>query len=303
MPLHGPILRELDEIARQGSIRKAARVLNVTSTSMNRRLIEAEEELGTQLFHRSPDGVELTEAGRIMVEHCRRALYDFARARSEIDDMRALRTGHLRIQSIDSLTFTLLPRAMVRFARANPGISLSMAVALPKDITNDLLSGECDIGISFTKEVHPDLRAHAERPTPFGIVMRPDHPLAERTRVSIEDLRGFRLVRTMDARGYTSIIDHEVSAAASTLTTTLFTNALMIAKQAILAGEAIGLYTKIGFVDEVAAGKLKFAQLDVPALASYKIGMLTPAAQGISPEKQLFIRAVETELRSVDLQN
>ena len=60
---HLRILRYVDEVARAGSIRKAADHLNVTSSAVNRRIMDLEEELGAPLFERRPRGVRLT-AGR-----------------------------------------------------------------------------------------------------------------------------------------------------------------------------------------------------------------------------------------------
>ena len=54
--MHASILRYLDEIANQGSIRKAAKILNISSTSINRQLLNIEAQLGVKLFDRSPEG-------------------------------------------------------------------------------------------------------------------------------------------------------------------------------------------------------------------------------------------------------
>ena len=67
--MHDKLLIYLDEVARQGSIRKAAAVLNVASSSVNRKIISAEQDLGTRLFERIASGVELTDAGAILLEH------------------------------------------------------------------------------------------------------------------------------------------------------------------------------------------------------------------------------------------
>ena len=65
--MHDKLLTYLDEVARQGSIRKAAVVLNVASSSVNRRIINIENSLGVRLFDRHADGVELTDSGTILL--------------------------------------------------------------------------------------------------------------------------------------------------------------------------------------------------------------------------------------------
>lgn len=51
--LHSSLLNQIDEVARIGSIRGAAEVLNVSASSINRRLIQLEESLEIRLFHRT----------------------------------------------------------------------------------------------------------------------------------------------------------------------------------------------------------------------------------------------------------
>lgn len=299
--MHTVFLRYLDEVARQKSIRKAANVLNVSSTSINRKIINIEKSLGIQLFHRSPEGVELTAAGKIVLEHCRKTLYDFNQVKTIIDDIRDLRTGHLSIQTVDSMTFGVLPRILEGFSDQHPGISLSVTTSAPEQISESVASGETDIGFSFTNYLHPDVRVIAEKAAPFGVIMRPDHPLAERNSVGVEDIRGYPLVRTIDARGRNSILDQEMEMVAVSLSTHIFTNALTIAKQAIASNQAIGIYTKIGFLDEIDMGKLRFVPLSVKSLSQYKIGLIMSASSGIDPIKRLFTTSVEREFRSLSL--
>ena len=60
---HLRLLQYVDEVARAGSIRRAAERLNVTASAVNRRIMDLEEELDAELFERRPRGVRLTAAG------------------------------------------------------------------------------------------------------------------------------------------------------------------------------------------------------------------------------------------------
>ncbi len=284
--MHSNFLKYFDEVARQGSIRKASTVLNVSSTSVNRKILSVEKQLGAALFERTPEGVELTTIGAILLEHCRKTLHDFDRTRILMDDLRDLRTGHINLSTIDSAIFGILPAALHQFGQSFPDISMSITTAQPDELMKSVASGETDVGISFLFEMHPDVRVVTEKFAPFGIIVRPDHPLAERTNVTIDDIAGYRLVRTIDARGRNSIIDQLVSSVASALSTHIFSNALFIAKQMILDGRGIGIYTKIGFMDEIARGELKFVPLMQEGLNDIRIGTLVSASSGIDPVKR-----------------
>jgi DNA-binding transcriptional LysR family regulator len=299
--VHSIFLRYFDEVARQGSIRKAALVLNVASTSVNRKLLSVEDRLGVSLFTRTPEGVELTAIGTILLEHCRRTLHDFDRAKVLIDDIRDLRTGHINVHTVDSVALGVLPRAIQQFSETFPDISISVTTAQPDEVIQAVVSGGADIGISFSFETHPDVRVLSEKPAPFGIITRPDHPLAERGSVVIDDIAGYRLVRTIDARGRNSIIDQAISSLASPLSTHVFTNMLYLAKQMILGNQGVGLYTKIGFYDEIERQELRFVPLVQETLTNVRIGVFVSASQGIDPAKRLLCRAIDRALAPLRL--
>ena len=85
---HLRFLRYVDEVARAGSIRKAAEQLHVTASAVNRRVMDLEEELGAPLFERRPRGVRLTAAGELFVRYIREQTGDVERMRSQIEDLR-----------------------------------------------------------------------------------------------------------------------------------------------------------------------------------------------------------------------
>ena len=76
--LHSRKLQYLDEIARSGSIRKAADRLNVSSSAINRQILALEEEFGVPLCERLPRGLRLTAAGELCIELVRDGLKDFS---------------------------------------------------------------------------------------------------------------------------------------------------------------------------------------------------------------------------------
>ena len=99
--MHAHVLRYLEEVVRRGSIRKAAEALNVASSAVNRQILKLEATLGAPLFERRTGGVRLTPAGEILARHARETLYGFARARASIDDLKGLKTGHVKIVALE----------------------------------------------------------------------------------------------------------------------------------------------------------------------------------------------------------
>ena len=119
--LHSRKLQYIDEIARCGSIRKAAARLNVASSAINRQILALEEELGAQIFERMPRGLKLTAAGELCIEHIREVLKTYERMEARIRGLkmpqvamplRHIVTGRTQTPSIDAV-LELLGREMV----------------------------------------------------------------------------------------------------------------------------------------------------------------------------------------------
>src|SRR5271154_4456891 len=107
---HLRILTYVDEVARSGSIRKAAERLNITASAVNRRIADLENELGAQLFERRPRGVRLTAAGEVFLHYLRGQNGEVERMKSQIEDLKGLRRGTGRIAWSPALAPAFLPR-------------------------------------------------------------------------------------------------------------------------------------------------------------------------------------------------
>lgn len=164
-----------------------------------------------------------------------------------------------------------------------------------------MATGAAEIGIAFTFSDQPGVRLLSEKSAPFGVIVRPDHPLAGRTSVTIDDIIAYRLVRTIDARGGNSIIDQAINTLVTPLSTHIFTNTLFLAKQMILGGHGIGLYTKIGFYDDIEAGHLRFVPLLQEMLVNIRVGIFVSTSSSIDPAKRLMCGALAQEMARMRL--
>ena len=80
--------------------------------------MDLEEELGAQLFERQPRGVRLTAAGELFVHYLRQQNADVERMRSQIEDLKGLRRGVVRMACSQALALDFLPREIAEFRNA-----------------------------------------------------------------------------------------------------------------------------------------------------------------------------------------
>src|ERR1700757_3505003 len=90
-------LRFFYEVSQTGSIRKASESLGVAPSSVSRQIAVLERQLGTRLFARSSEGVELTHAGKMVADFARVVLLDYDALRADLDDLRGVRRALVRV--------------------------------------------------------------------------------------------------------------------------------------------------------------------------------------------------------------
>ena len=187
--MHAAVLRYFLEVARHGSIRKAAQNLFVASSAVNRQILRLEEELGTELFDRVPSGMRLNAAGERLQQHVRGTLHDFHLMRTELAALKGERKGHVSIAAMDSLLIEFLPAAVEEFSESYPAVRYTISSAMPSDVPDRVARGDNDIGICYLGKLPATLKVAAKAPFPPGVVMSPSHPLARKARIDFSDCR------------------------------------------------------------------------------------------------------------------
>lgn len=180
-------LKFVEAVARYGSIRKAAEVLSITSTALNRRILGMEEELGVELFERLPRGVRLTSAGEIFLHHARMQLADLERVKSQIADLKGIRRGHVAVACSQAMLPSFLPAQIARYRGEHPGVTFDVLVRDRAAAEQALVEMTADLAIVFEPLQLADFQILHTEPQPIHVIMSNEHPLAEKEKVRLGD--------------------------------------------------------------------------------------------------------------------
>jgi DNA-binding transcriptional LysR family regulator len=181
-------LRAIDETARAGSIRKASAALGVAPSSVSRNIAILEREMGTALFERRADGVELTHAGRLVADYARSVLLDYDSLRADLDDMRGTQRRSLRLALVESVASHGPINAVAKLRERFRDVSFHVRLMPAPHVFETVQQRRADIGIAFCAEPHPDILTLASVPEPIMCAVRVDHPLASAANVALPEL-------------------------------------------------------------------------------------------------------------------
>src|SRR4051812_32174310 len=135
------------EAARRGSLTATGQALGYTQSAVSRQIAALERATGAHLFERLPRGVRLTEEGRCLLAHAEAVLGSVRAARRDLDALRDLDTGRLRVGAFASAVATLVPAAMAAFRTAYPRIALSLVEDNSAAQLGRLQAGEVDVAV------------------------------------------------------------------------------------------------------------------------------------------------------------
>jgi DNA-binding transcriptional LysR family regulator len=185
-------MRVLREVAARGSFSAAAESLSYTQSAVSQQIAALEREAGTTLVERSPRGVRLTDAGRVLVEHADAILARLAAAEAELEAIAGLRGGRLRLTTFSSAGATIMPVAIARFRERHPAVDLALQIAEPPEGLAQLKAGEADIALIIEARFGCAEEEGIERlhllDDPMYVCLPEGHPLAHKRNLRLEDL-------------------------------------------------------------------------------------------------------------------
>lgn len=141
-------LRVFQIVAETGGITSGSERLHISQPAVSKHIRDLEQELGTVLLDRHPRGVSLTAAGEVLLRHARRMHTLQDDALDELASLQGTRTGRLAIGASTTIGSYLLPPILESFYRSNPGIRISLVVANTRQIQQQLMDYELDVGLT-----------------------------------------------------------------------------------------------------------------------------------------------------------
>ncbi|MDO4045570.1 LysR substrate-binding domain-containing protein [Clavibacter michiganensis] len=154
--LDSAALAAVHALAVRGSITAAAASLGVSQPALSQTLRRLEARIGVPVTARAGRGVVLTEAGRVLARHAETVVHAIDQAADELDDLRGLRAGTVRVAAFPSASSTVVPRLLGGLAAAHPGLGFGYLEAEPPEAVAAVRAREADVAVTFAYPDDPD---------------------------------------------------------------------------------------------------------------------------------------------------
>jgi len=228
-------------IVQEGSIRGAARKLEMAPPSVSQALKLLEANIGLTLFHRSTRKITLTDAGRLLHERTSHSMSSLADALESVHELSSVPSGKLRLTLPRFAYQVYLQPIYADFCRKYPSIELEISIS---DATVDIVREGFDLGIRLGDRIEDEVVAKKlTSPLTEAIFVSPDYLKKHGTLRELSDLKNHKLIQ------YRFITSHQLAPfylsdegqqAQAEMTTSLIVNDTDLAIDAALKGLGIG---------------------------------------------------------------
>lgn len=247
-------------VAELHSFSQAAREQGYSQSAVSAQIAQLEAELGTPLLDRVGKTVRLTEAGETFLGYARTLLATARQAQAALQPTQQVR-GRLRIALADSVCSAFLPDLLQRYHALCPQVELVLCTATADEMLQLLRTNQMDLAYTLDRPLaQPSFVLAVDEPEPICFVAPPDHPLAGREDLTLEELTRQDFLLTERGMSYRDALDQCLAARRLSLRPCLEMGSAALLGQLVERGMGMSFLPEYIVRDALAAGRLARVQ-------------------------------------------
>jgi len=248
---------------------RAAEVLNYVPSNVTMQIKALEDELGVRLFDRLGKQLVLTTAGKRFLTHIQGVLDKLDEARGAVHDNEDL-TGTFTISANEVVCAYRLPAVFQRFRSQHPGVRLIFRSVPNLELKQALFEGTADVVFMLDEPIRSSgLAVEPLVEETFRLFAAPDHPLAKRGLLQLEDFHGEVFLTNEKGCPYRTMFDRSFEKEGIDSITYLEFQSAEAIKQCAVSGIGIAFLPEIVVEAEVERGELVALPWQIPDLHVY----------------------------------
>ncbi|MDR6717010.1 LysR family transcriptional regulator [Paenibacillus sp. 2003] len=288
-------LRTFWTLASTCSFSQTAELLSYVPSTITMQIKSLEEELGVKLLDRLGKKVVLTDAGQQFLPYATKILNDVEEAKC-ISSQHGELAGTVVIGADEVLCAYLLPALFKRFRADYPGVRLLFRPLSGQELKSSLREGHADVVFVLDEPMNSkDLHSEFLKDETFQMVVSPDHMLASRSALVIDDFHKQHFLLTEKNCSYRTYFDQSITKKGADALTELEFHSVEAIKQCVAAGLGIALLPEMALKKELSDGEVVALPWDLSDV-SFSAQMLWHREKWISPSMAAFMEVAKSEL-------
>lgn len=257
-------LKVFYSVAKHLSFTQASKELYISQPAITKHIRELESLYGVRLFDRLGNNISLTDAGKLMLEHCEQILAAYRRLEYDMNLLKNEWTGDLRLGASTTISQYVLPPILARFTEKYPKVNVTLMDTNSRNIEQALQNHDIDLGLVEGVFRLPSLKyepfLHDELVPVVGIQSK----LAQKDEIGLNELQQLPLVLRERGSGTLDAIEmafDEVGLKLSSMNVRIYLGGTESIKSFLRCSDSLGIVSLQAVALELRRGDFKIIDI------------------------------------------
>jgi DNA-binding transcriptional LysR family regulator len=287
-------LRTFLAVAAYGSVTRAAEKLHIVQPALSRQIQMLEEDLGAPLFQRVGHGMQLTDAGRLLMIRAKKALDELEQAKYEISSSPQVISGTVVVGLLPSVSDLLAGKLINSLQSQYPNLSIRILVGYVGYLQDWLANDEVDMALLYAHKPSPSIEITPLLNEKLYVVGPPDAQLKLDCPVSLRDLKQYSFIMPTHPHGLRTLLDHACGVSGVNLNIITETNSMNTQKSLVQSNVGYTILPGLVVFEDIKERKLTAAPIIDP-----EINRQISLALSVTRKPSLAVRKVVDELKHI----
>jgi DNA-binding transcriptional LysR family regulator len=192
--MHVENFKVFTDLVESESFSRAAKLNGITQSAVSQQLRGMEKHFKVLIVDRSQKQFRLTNEGKKLYSTAKELLGIYDTLNSELQEMRKEISGTIHISTVYSIGLHELPPYVKIFLAKYPEVNIRVEYRRANMVYEDILNNSIDLGLIAYPEKHKQLEVHPFKDDTLILVVSPEHPLANKDAIDIEELQGQKFI-------------------------------------------------------------------------------------------------------------
>jgi DNA-binding transcriptional LysR family regulator len=282
-------LKYFVEVSRCGSIRGASERLHVAASAISRHIMIFEEDAGAPLFERHSRGMVLTAAGEVYLRYAQGVLSEGDNTQLEIDALKGMRRGHVRIWSIEGMVSGPLFDAVYAFRQRYPNISFNVISSDTRSVMEAVRDSDADIGIAFQSSPVVGVSVALRIANPLHAICTRQHPIAGRQSITLQEFAKYPMAIPDRSFGIRTVFDTACHVHQIAVDVAFESNSVEALRAFARSGSGLTIMPWLACKTDVLANAVVAVPIDDPMLSASSVDICIREERVLPPAVSEFL--------------
>jgi len=289
--------RVFRDLVETRSFSRSASLNGITQSAVSQQLRSIEQRLRVPLLERTSKQFALTREGQLLYEASREIIGYYQRFQHQLEEMRNIISGTIRLVAVPSLGLHELPPYIKEFLRAFPQVKIQVDYRRSNEVYESIAAGEADVGFVAFPSPRKGLKVETFKKDTLHVICAPGHPLLKKGPVHLPDLPQHKIISLAPEMPTRQGLDKILAARGLRFSPMMEFDNVETLKQAVEINAGIAFLPQSAVASELAKGSLAILPHQGPEIIR-PLGIVSRSSRMISPAVKRFLKALKTPRES-----